>query len=419
MRRAPHVPTLVLTIAAALAFTLGACGPEPEAGQAGKGDGPAPAKPGAAVPAPAPSSAAKLDRAALAASYDRALDYLAKARVGDGWASAMKPDAADPSITAMVLTGFLERPGGVRDADRALVDSALAYVAGQVDEQGVKGAQTPNYSISVTIGALTAAGLPAHRPLIDGLVKNLRTYQFLDAKDPSYGGIGYGSDKTRSDLSNTQFALASLRAAGIPPTDPAFQAAVTYLQRVQNRKENEGPGEPTEWTDWTDKDKKNAVKTVRSNDGGANYLPGNSKAGFDTRPDGVNVLRSYGSMTYALLRCYHLAGVDGNDPRVQAAVRWIEANWTLDRNPGMPEKQAGEGLYYMYMTMGKALSASGKDTLAVGGKPLDWRTELATKLQSSQLADGSWINPASARWMEGDPAIATAYSLSALAACAK
>lgn len=418
--KTPRRFAVALVAAAAAAITVTSCGPKPEAGQAGSGAGPAPAP--ASVPSTAPAASATattVDRAALAATYDKALDFLAKSMVGDGWASAMKPDAADPSISAMVLTCFLERPGGVREADEALVDRALRFVAGHVDDRGIRGAQTPNYSISVAIGALVAAARPEHKPLVDGLVKNLRTFQFLDAKDPSYGGIGYGSDKTRSDLSNTQFALASLRAAGVPESDPAFKAAVTYLQRVQNRKENEGPGEPTEWTDWTDKDKKNAIRTVRSNDGGANYLPGNSKAGQDARPDGTHVLRSYGSMTYALLRCYHLAGVDGNDPRVQAAVRWIESNWTLDRNPGMPEKQAGEGLYYMYMTMGKAFAAARKDTISVAGKTVDWRAELAAKLASAQRPDGSWKNDASERWMEGDPAIASAYALSALAACAK
>ena len=33
--------------------------------------------------------------------------------------------------------------------------------------------------------------------------------------DIYYGGIGYGSDPTQPDLSNTQFALESLRAAGV------------------------------------------------------------------------------------------------------------------------------------------------------------------------------------------------------------
>ncbi|MFN9706258.1 MAG: hypothetical protein ACK595_15730 [Planctomycetota bacterium] len=39
-------------------------------------------------------------------------------------------------------------------------------------------------------------------------------------------------------------------------------------------------------------------------------------------------------MTYALLKSYTLAGVPGDDARVQAAVKWIQENWTLAVNPG-------------------------------------------------------------------------------------
>jgi squalene-hopene/tetraprenyl-beta-curcumene cyclase len=252
------------------------------------------------------------------------------------------------------------------------------------------------------------------KPQIDRAVESIKKFQFLDEKDPTYGGIGYGSDKTRSDLSNTQYALASLRAAGVPPSDPAFQRALTYLSRVQNRKENETFGEPTSW-----KDPKSGKTLVRSNDGGANYLPGDSKAGFDERPDGTGVLRSYGSMTYALLRCYHLAGLDGRDGRVQAAVGWVSRNWVLDRNPGMSEEQRGQGLYYYYATMAKALPLGNVEKL-VGpeGRAIDWKAELAGHLLREQRPDGSWLNP-EPRWMESMPVLTTAYALQALAPCVK
>ena len=184
---------------------------------------------------------------------------------------------------------------------------------------------------------------------------------------------------------------------------------------MQNRKENETDGEPTQWTD------KATGKTLeRGNDGGANYFPGNSKGGFEERPDGVGVLRSYGSMTYALLRCYHFAGLDNDDPRVAAAVEWLADNWALDHNPGMSGEDRVSGIYYMYATMGKALSVAGIDALEVPGQgSLDWRAELSRHLMSVQNEDGSWANLESTRWQEGDPILATSYALSALASCAR
>jgi squalene-hopene/tetraprenyl-beta-curcumene cyclase len=124
-------------------------------------------------------------------------------------------------------------------------------------------------------------------------------------------------------------------------------------------------------------------------------------------------------MTFALLRCYHLAGIGLDDGRVQDAVRWIERNWTLDHNPGMPEDQKYQGLYYMYATMGKALPLAGIDTVDVPGKgKLDWRKELSAELLKRQKEDGSWKNEAS-RWWEGDPILATVYALTALEGCAR
>ena len=157
---------------------------------------------------------------------------------------------------------------------------------------------------------------------------------------------------------------------------------------------------------------------MRGTDGGANYRPGDSKAGVDERPDGVRVTRSYGSMTFALLRCYHLAGLDDTDGRVKAAVGWIRENWSLDTNAGMPEENKTDGLFYYYASMAAALTEAGIDGIELpDGKTVDWRKDLAAKLGSLQAEDGSWVNPSSPRWMEGNSVLATAYALSALSRC--
>ena len=105
-------------------------------------------------------------------------------------------------------------------------------------------------------------------------------------------------------------------------------------------------------------------------------------------------------------------------------MRWIEANWTLDENPGAdparPEKLRYQGLYYYYMVLAQALSSAGVDSLLVptdGGETsesIDWRALLRDHLKSLQRDDGSWVNERNDRWWEGQPAICTIYALLAL-----
>src|SRR2546422_455251 len=54
-------------------------------------------------------------------------------------------------------------------------------------------------------------------------------------EDDYYGGAGYDS-KSRPDLSNMQTFLEGLKAAGVPPDDPAYQKALIFVSRCQNLK---------------------------------------------------------------------------------------------------------------------------------------------------------------------------------------
>jgi squalene-hopene/tetraprenyl-beta-curcumene cyclase len=128
----------------------------------------------------------------------------------------------------------------------------------------------------------------------------------------------------------------------------------------------------------------------------------------------VSGLRGYGSITYAGFKSYLYANLDRDDPRVVAAHDWIRRNFVLDRNPGMPDPIHLHGLFYYYMTMGRALNAWGSTYIeAPDGTRHDWANELIAHLVSAQREDGSWVNSAS-RWMEDNPALVTAYSLIAL-----
>jgi squalene-hopene/tetraprenyl-beta-curcumene cyclase len=204
-------------------------------------------------------------------------------------------------------------------------------------------------------------------------------------------------------------ALEALHAAGTPASDPAFQKALAFMQRCQNRSESNdlvlvGDG-----------------KTIASgNDGGAGYSPGESKAGFVTLADGRQIPRSYGSMSYALLKGYLFAGLSKEDARVQALWKWLRENYTLDVNPGFQASDdptaAYQGLFYYFYTMAKALELFGEGLIVDrAGVEHDWRQELCARLVAMQRQDGSWVNENAARWFEGNPVLATSYALLTLA----
>ena len=65
-------------------------------------------------------------------------------------------------------------------------------------------------------------------------------------------------------------------------------------------------------------------------------------------------------MTAAGLLSLLFAGVDKTDPRVQAAYKWMTANYTLEVNPGTTKKH---GLFYFYNAFAKVMTAYGEDDL--------------------------------------------------------
>jgi squalene-hopene/tetraprenyl-beta-curcumene cyclase len=154
---------------------------------------------------------------------------------------------------------------------------------------------------------------------------------------------------------------------------------------------------------------------VREEDkGGFVYYPGDTKSEeivLKTDQGEKTALRSYGSMTYAGMLAFIYADMDRDDPRLAAAMEWLQKNYTLEENPGMD----AQGLYYYYHTMAKALAITGTERLVTPeGRKIDWKKDLALKIMSTQKPDGSWTNTASNRWMEDNPVLVTAYSLLSL-----
>jgi hypothetical protein len=344
----------------------------------------------------------------------------------------------DPALTGFGLMALQGKPKAMRSAaEQAIIDKGMRWLIAGQNEDGTFGEQVPNYTTCVVVGALHRWGDPSIAPVLAKAQRAILGFQNSEGNgyqsgDRDYGSIGYGSSQ-RGDLSNLNFSLQALRDSGLPPNHEAFQKALVFLQRTQNLKTvNDFQGKVP------DPDRPGVVLDAQSgNDGGATYYPGNSAAGYEQLPDGKSVPRSYGSMTYALLKSYTLAGVPGDDARVQAAVQWIQNHWTLAVNPGadpaLGEKVQYQGLFYYYMVLAQALDLAAVKTVQVpqrndqgepvlaDGKPVttavDWRQALRTHLEGMQQQDGTWQNGKNERWMEGLPLLCTCYAMVALERC--
>jgi squalene-hopene/tetraprenyl-beta-curcumene cyclase len=368
-----------------------------------------------ARPKPPPAQIAELpafspaEREAAQAALLRGARFLAGCADDKGRFGV--PGHADPGITGMVLSALagvpVPRPPEVQKA----LDAGLAWLATlQQPDGSVHDGKLASYTTSAAIQAWVRADKTAHAARIAKAQEFLKGLQLDEGEgysegDLYYGGIGYGSSE-RPDLSNLQMALEALSASGLEQGDPAYAKALSFLQRCQNRSES---------NDVQIVDGDIVIKS--GDDGGAGYLPGDSKAGFVELADGTRVPRSYGSMTYALLKCYVFAGLAKDDPRLAAAFDWCRENYTLDVNPGFVTSKdpsaAYQGLFYYFYTLARALDAFGVEALVDGsGSEHRWRAEVAGRLVSMQSkVDGSWTNKNSPRWWEGNPVLATAYAL--------
>lgn len=329
-------------------------------------------------------------------AVDRAIQYLrTKGQAADGSFSK----EAGIGVTAVVTTGLLSV--GV-SPDDPLVAKALKYLESFRQPDG--GIYQPdafykNYETSLVVMAFSLANKDGrYNQLLKDATRFLKEIQWdegegHDRTSMFYGGAGYGRNK-RPDLSNTSFLVEALRSAGSGPDDEAIKKALVFVSRCQNL-ESEHNTTPF---------------PAKNPDGGFYYSPaagGVSMAG--TTPEGG--LRSYGSMTYAGLKSMIYAGLGPDDPRVKAAVQWIQKHYDVQSNPGMGDA----GLYYYYHTMAKALSVLGlKELTDAKGQTHDWRRDLLQELIRRQKPDGSWVNQ-TPRWLESDPNLVTGYALMTLA----
>ena len=331
------------------------------------------------------------------ALVSKGINFLRTSQAEDGSFSSQ----TGPAVTALIATALM-RSG--RTPEDPMVAKAMKYLEGFKQEDGgfyAKDSHYKNYETALVVLCLGEANKDGK---YDDVLKKADAYlkgiqwdegEDQDPSDVDYGGAGYGKHG-RPDLSNTSFLVDALKATGNGPEDEAMKKALAFVSRCQNL-ESEYNTTPA---------------AAKNQDGGFYYTPhngGESPAG-ETQDGG---LRSYGSISYAGLKSMIFAGLTKEDPRVQAAVKWIQNNYTTDSNPGMGES----GLYYYYHSFAKALSALGEDEIVdKDGEKHNWRKDLVAALAKRQQENGSWVNK-STRWMEGDPNLVTGYALLALSYC--
>ncbi len=318
-------------------------------------------------------------------AVDEGLHFLRTSQSDDGsWSNSV-------GITALSLRAFLQSHRGYNESDGAFITRPIDFMLAHINEDGSIGETNlnRNYNTAVSMTALAATGNKKYDEVLSDAQAFLRQLQIdeqegYEKEHAYYGGIGYGGDE-RPDLSNAYMALEGLRASAVDDDDPVWEKALLFVSRSQNRSESNDQ----EWA---------------ANDGGFTYMPGFSPNGGTS---------SYGGMTAAGLLSLLFAGVDKDDPRIQAAYDWIRANYTLEHNPG--SDGGVQGLYYYYNVFSKSMAAYGDDILMdTNGNEHNWRNDIARKLLSLQNEDGSWINPDSPRWWEGNKDLVTAWSVISL-----
>ncbi len=329
------------------------------------------------------------------------------------------------SLSPPILKALLFAPAG-KSAEAACRRGA-AYLVSQTRTEGEIVAEPreliyPVYTASaasIALGRINVEGGTAAR---DAWLRELRRRQLTEslgwrASDRPFGAWGYAIEPSArpanglaavqpldADLSSTLFAVGALRINGASVDDPAIRNALVFLSRCQN---------------FTDAGSRSDDAI---DDGGFFFTPTDpvrNKAGTaETNPRGEIRFRSYGSATAdgvrALLRC----GLSSDHPRVVAARRWLQVEFSPRTNcgtfePGREVDRAATYFYYAW-SLAHAFRALGVRSWPGNGREVRWSEELAGVLISEQRPDGTWANPVGAS-KEDDPLVATPLAAGALA----
>ena len=377
----------------------------------------------------APSSVGRRD---LLARIDRSLAlsarFLVRQQSADGaWRSRVYGPLKDgPSLTPTILASLHAAAKNSED-ERVAFRRGLAYLAALLDENGRVDAalRFPAYNAALASEVVALDGnnpgtIRERHAWIDYLhARQLNAALGWTEEDRQFGGWGYSVSLPRkpapgdppnllakSNISATAYALAALRSAKIPLSDPAYRQALVFVERCQNYA--------------------NAPDMADSafDDGGFFFMPDDpawNKAGIAGADRfGRTRFHSYGSATADGLRALLDSGLRPDRPRVLAARRWLEDRFDAASNPGRfePDRQVlRDATYYYYVcSLARAFAMLGVREIRTPAGPGDWTEALVKELLVRQSPDGSWANSYTDA-KEDDPLVATPCAVAALAIC--
>ena len=301
----------------------------------------------------------------------------------------------NPAYTSLVIRSLCQEKQGTVIFKKQL-EPAISYLLKNIAPDFSVVNPGPrsykNYTSSVALIAFYLYDKQKFRDLIIKIRNSIKKNQFDESYGIEAGGIGYGSNSKKSDLSNTQYALEALFISNnLEESNKNEQViwdrAVEFIKRCQVSKKN-----PLPW-----------IKVTEEDLGGFLYSPDRSMV-EDTQ------LRSYGSMTYAAVKSMLYAKLTPKDERIKLALQWIKNHYTTKENPKLGQM----GYYYYINTFAKTLRILGMEKIVNKQNQIRlWKDDLTKTLVSKQNPNGSWQNKVG-RWQENNPILSTCYALMAL-----
>jgi hypothetical protein len=332
-----------------------------------------------------------------------------------------------PALTSYVLSGLFFMPQGAEPALKSYRDG-VAYLMDMVNEDGTidTGPHGINYLVYTAASASRVVVLEnrsAENLAAQGAwLAHLRQHHLGSAlgwipKDPEFGGWGFSLDIPRkpppgtakspmvkSNLTATLFGIGALRSARVPPDDPIWADVLMFVKKCQNFSEDSAQSDPDH------------------DDGGFYFAPDDpleNKAGeAGTDRHGRARFYSYGSMTADGVRALLQCGLPPGHPRVQAALNWLERNFTAKEHPGTfdegREVLRGATYFYYLWSVSHAFSRLAIVEVETKHGHVKWAEAMADELLARQRDDGTWLNPYTDA-KEDDPLVTTPWAASALA----
>lgn len=302
------------------------------------------------------------------------------------------------TLTPYILHALTELPPNVLQADSNRILQAYAFLRNHINERGVLGLadpdiiEYPNYSTAYALRVFAKRSAPADSTL----VRLMRTYliadQFTERRGippghPAYGSWGFGETNLLKgqvghvDLSHTRHVLEALREAGWNDT-VAIRKATRFLRLLQKHPSH-------------DQSPRDAF------DGGFYFSPvvlDQNKAGKDEY-----AYRSYATATCGGVMALLASGESKESEYVLAAMKWLDANPTLDYPAGIPEDDPDHWRKVLFFYH---LSVRAEVYHAMGKKG-SWKNEIVRLIRERQREDGSFANPFGSPNKEDDPLLAT------------